>query len=31
MKGALRELAKIVKAARTKREAPEPREAGWSP
>jgi GTP-binding protein len=31
MKGALRELAKIVKAARTKREAPEPREAGGSP
>ena len=31
MKEALRELAKIVKAARTKREAPEPREAGWSP
>jgi len=31
MKEALRELAAIVRAARAKRNAPEPREAGWQP
>jgi GTPase len=31
MKEALRELAAIVKAARAKRNTPEPREAGWQP
>lgn len=31
MKEALRELAKVVKKARKKREKPEPREAGWRP
>jgi hypothetical protein len=31
MKEALRELAAIVKAARTKRNAPVKREAGWQP
>jgi GTP-binding protein len=31
MTPALRELAKVIKAARTKRDAPKTREAGWQP